>query len=136
MLLNKARFIKSFIIGASLLAMPLAAQAGNLVIYNTSGHPSTSVIDDGACSTLIEGGVTPSDGQPNVISENNIKAACMASSWYGRPCKADIYLSDSCTGSKIATVYLNISSGLQSLSPVAAPYGVTISGFEIRIFHL
>jgi hypothetical protein len=102
-----------------------------LTVSNQTNQPSTSRINDGYCSTDILGadGITPPHTS-KPIEDWKIDLACMGNY---ENCKADIYMTNNCTGPAISTVIFSKTSGIKYVSPPVAGYAITWSPFAITI---
>lgn len=120
------------ILGSLLLAFGLttAVHADPLKIVNNTDYDSTSVINKGACSSLLPGGTTRAH-TTNVVSERLIKTLCG-----NKDCQADIYMQPNCKGPVIASVVFNVKTGLgQITTPIngfgfekLGPFAIVIKG--------
>ncbi|MDR3478738.1 MAG: hypothetical protein P4M14_12005 [Gammaproteobacteria bacterium] len=140
MLFKRTGIFSSFVLSASLLALPIAAHA-DLTIVNNTAENSTSIINDGICSAAPvfgEFGVTKAKST-NQVPQKTLNIACF---FHPTNCKADIYMNpppapgqgDSCNGSPIATVVMNMNSGITSIKMSAgSPYKISANGFYLTI---
>ena len=129
------------------LSLPvLSFSLEDLKITNNTDLPSTSILNHGACSTSLPGGIgityPTKGGAPHIIPAFSIKVACLTNAG---SCAADIYMTDHCGApdQKVATVIFNAkddpkigpATGFVSVTyPTAIPqYLVTGSGFNITI---
>lgn len=108
------RKLASLLITASLITAPMLANA-DLIISNRTNFDSTSTINHLGCSSkLIKGyGITKAHTQ-NRIPQISVNYACY---FHPNDCVADVYMNDSCTGQKVATVVLSSSSGIYQITP-------------------
>lgn len=114
----KKRFMKNLII--AVLALPVVATATPLTIINNTNHDSTSIINGGACSnSLGPAGVTKAHST-NLVLDIVIKHICR---FTPKNCRADIYMTNNCTGPVVGTAVLDINAGIQSVSSIA-PYKI------------
>ena len=129
------KFISSLVL-LTALSSPVVASAlsiGNsLTIRNHTNHDSTSIINDGRCSVdvLHEGGVTRKH------TDKTIPAAALLAACLGHfsDCKADVYMTDNCTGAKVAVVHFSIYTGIiQPIVTLDPSYIMTGTGFEAQI---
>jgi hypothetical protein len=140
MLFNKAALVSSIVLSTTLLAMPIAAYA-DLTIINNTTEDSTSIINDGICSAAPlfgEFGVTKAK-RTNVVPQKTLNIACF---FYPSNCKADIFMnpppaagqSETCNGTPIATVIMNMNSGITSINMKAGShYKISANGFYLTI---
>ncbi|OGT56455.1 MAG: hypothetical protein A3F14_02585 [Gammaproteobacteria bacterium RIFCSPHIGHO2_12_FULL_43_28] len=85
--------------------------ANPLVLVNDTNFDSTSIINNGACSTIMgDTGITKAH-TTNTVSEMKIKLACLANA---TDCKADIYMTNNCTGPKVAAMYFDTKTGIKA----------------------
>lgn len=117
----------------AICSMPLMAQADDLVINNTTDFFSTSVINNGSCSTILgETGITK-PRSVNTVSSKTVKLACLFNQ---ANCKADVYMTNNCTGPVIATAVLDTSKGIKSVEMKDAKFKVGYAGFNITITYV
>lgn len=113
-------------------SMPIFAHAGSLTVVNNTNRDSTTVTNDFQCSDHLPGGkgVTKAHST-NVIPENTVNIACIKNK---ENCKADVYMSDNCSGTKVATVIFSTKTGIKG-SPVIYDnaYQISGSGFYIQM---
>lgn len=123
MLVKKSLFSGLLAIGISL---PLFAQAADLTIVNNTYCPSTTITNNGACSTILgDSGVTKPHST-NVVTAAKIFIACIVNQ---KNCKADIYMTDDCTGPKVATVTFDIyDAGIKSILNYNTKIKYAVSG--------
>jgi hypothetical protein len=111
-------------LGASL---PLMANAG-LTITNNTDFDSTSIINNAPiCSSSMTGGVTPAHSVNNV-PDKTVWWACITNT---TNCTADVYLTNNCTGPKIATVTFDVKTGIKSVVMHTSDHQITGAGFDI-----
>ena len=120
------------------LALPMSAMAANLNITNNTKFDVTTTINDKICSSsqpLGELGITH-PGQTTHLTHEQVSAACILNE---SNCKADIHLSNDCTGPVIGTVYLynNVlspsSSHILGKTMYDAHYDVVANGLNIQL---
>lgn len=119
-------------ITSMVLAAPFAAQAANLVIVNNTDFDTTSIINNGACSTILgKVGVTHPHST-NEVPGPTVRFACIANL---HNCKADIYMTPNCKagGPSVATVYFDVDTGVKSISVIDTRYAITGNGFTTSI---
>ncbi len=107
----KLRTIINSILAVGTISLSsLALASPSLTIHNNTDFPSTVVTNDNACSSGIPNGegVTPKHDS-RTIDGKKVRAACILNT---KRCKADVYLSDNCTGAVIATAYFDVDTGL------------------------
>lgn len=109
---------------------PIIAQGGDLSIINNTNYDSTSIINEGACSTLLGEIGTTRAHNSNVIPEYVVNMACLLNQ---KNCRADVYLTNNCTGPVIATVFLDTKTGVKSWTVNDATYHIEASGFSISL---
>ncbi len=98
------------------------AHAISLKTINHTHFDSTSVMNNGVCSTILgDSGITPA-GQEKDISDFLVKKACITNQLH---CKADVYLTRNCSGPKVATVTLNVNTGIESVTMNNPAYQIT-----------
>jgi hypothetical protein len=114
-------------------SLPLLAHAANsLTIKNNTPQDSTAIINNGSCSAnaLGEKGITKGGGGENTIDSFVIWYAC-----YSNPhnCKADVYMTNNCTGPKVATVLFDTDTGIKSITMLSNQYAFIGSGFSVTL---
>jgi len=111
--------------------LPLAAQASALTVVNNTDHDSTTVTNGFMCSSKLPGGngITRAH-TTNVISENTINIACLRNK---ENCKADVYMSNNCSGPIVATVIFSTKSGIKDVAMKSNTYHITAQGFYIQM---
>lgn len=122
------------IMGMQLLALSLCsvsvlAQAGGLTIVNNTDMDSTSIINDGMCSNTLSGGVSKAHST-NIVSSTVIGLACFG---HSSDCKADVYMTNNCSGDKVGTVIFDTKNGIKSVTMNTNQYQITGSGFNIQL---
>jgi len=135
MKLNK--LISMCVLSAGLLS-PVLASAGplfgpSLFVTNNTKFDSTSIINDGLCSSKVLGpksGVTKAGEQRHEVTGGQLALACFKNH---QNCKADIYMTDNCTGKKISSVVFSTSTGIKSFTTDDPSYRLTASGFFAQI---
>lgn len=108
-----------------------ASYAADLTIQNNTDNDSTSVINHGLCSTKVLGqdGITKAR-TTKVIKEFQLRLACMLSP---ENCKADVYMTNNCSGDIITTITFSTKSGIKSVTPPKHNYVVTHTPFSIKV---
>jgi hypothetical protein len=99
-------------IAASLIiaALPFSANAAGLTIDNKTDFDSTSVLNNGACSTILGAdGITKAHTKKTVAS-SRVRLACLG---HWSNCKAVVYMTNNCTGPAVATVYFDVNTGIK-----------------------
>lgn len=126
-------FKQSFLSGLlfASLTLPVLSHANALTIRNNTNFDSTSKINDGPCSSSILGakGVTKAHST-NVISDKMILLACYANR---SNCKADVFMTNNCSGPQIATVVFDVNTGVKSVSMQSNNYTISAQGFSITL---
>lgn len=118
-------FKNLFISGMAALsiALPFSANATLTIINNTS-QDSTSIINNGACSSSLPGGITRAHSI-NVVPDIIINSACF---FTPHNCKADIYMTNNCSGLKISTATFDTTIGITSVTPAIGGYQIVRNG--------
>lgn len=112
------------------LSVPFSLQAANLTIKNETNRDSTSIINHGACSTILgSSGVTKAH-TTNVVSESTLLKACFLNR---TNCQADVYMSNNCSGQKVATAIFDVYTGLKSVQVFDSSYTFDGNAFSIII---
>jgi hypothetical protein len=111
------------------LTLPLSLHATDLTITNDTNRDSTSIINHAACSTLLDGGITKAH-TVNIVKEKILFTACFLNR---NNCQADVYMTDNCTGPKVATVIFDIYSGLKSIQTFDNSYSFSGEGFHFNL---
>jgi hypothetical protein len=125
-----------FMVATAICAtLPLQAQAADLVTRNDTDLDSTSIINNGACSTILGAIGTTHAHSTNVVPGGKVKFACLANL---HNCKADIYMTSNCNKSgatPVATVYFDVDTGLKADKTEThdAKFVIGGSGFQTTI---
>lgn len=125
-----------FIVATAICAtLPLQAKAADLVTHNMTKFDSTTIINKGACSTILGSTGTTHANSTNVVPSGKVKFACLANL---HNCKADVYMTPDCNksgASPVATVYFDIDTGIKTDKTEIhdSGYAITGSAFEITI---
>lgn len=122
-----------FMIAASVCSIiPLQVSAGDLIINNRSDYDSTSIINNGACSNILgEVGIARKHTEHNVVPDAKIRFACKMDS---KNCRADVKISNNCTGPKVASVLFDVDTGIkQPVTSLDPRFEIIGSGFEITV---
>lgn len=103
--------MKTLTSALAILACSLSFTAhAKLVVTNKTQFDSTTKTF--LCSTALgEAGVTH-PGQTNTLTDAQVKSACLFSQ---QNCVADVFLTNNCSGPSIATVTMDIKSGIKSV---------------------
>lgn len=116
-------------LAASLIiaALPFTANAASgLTIDNQTDFDSTSVLNNGACSTILGAEGVTNAHTKKTVSASKIRLACLGN-WSN--CKAVVYMSNNCTGPVAATVYFDINTGIKSVQSQSDKFEISGSGF-------
>jgi hypothetical protein len=101
-----------------------------LTIINNSNFDSTSIVNNGICSNAMgEAGITRAHSS-NILSHLILMIACGMNT---ADCKADVYMSDDCSGPLVGTVILDINSGIKNVSENGDFTFTTANPFQIQI---
>ncbi len=114
-----------------LAALPFQANAGDLVMNNRTDFDSTSVINNGACSTILgEAGIARAHTEGNVVPDKKVRFACTLNRHH---CKADVYMTANCSGAKAATVFFDVDEGVKTSETVVYDKRFSINGTAFNI---
>lgn len=118
------------LIAVGFVATPVIALAGDLHIDNNTTKDSTTRIH-GICSTTLLGadGVTKAKDHNKVTPHWKLLIACGGSG----ACRADVYMTNNCSGSVVANVDFNTETGLQNVTMLSSSYKITGSGFNVKM---
>ena len=114
-------------------ALPLQAQAAALTITNNTNFDSTSIINNGPCSTKLGPSGTTHAHSTNVVPDSIVKMACQRSP---SNCTAVVYLNGSCTAPAVYIVVLDVNAGIKSAEPIdpaSNQYVISYSGFTATL---
>lgn len=116
------KIIWGLIVGAA-MSLPVVAQANDLTTVNNSNHDSTCVVNNGPCSTILgeKYGVTKAHST-NTIPSSKVWLACVRDT---KNCKANVYMTNNCSGPVVGTVTLNTDTGVTNV------YNTPGSGYVI-----
>lgn len=130
MQIQKKYLASLLIIGT--INLPLSTYAGNLIVSNNTNQDSTSIINHGACSNTLPGGIGITHAhQTNSVPETILKLACLTNT---TNCQADVYMTSNCTGPAIGTVTLNVSTGITGVYNIpGSGYVINGGGFNIQV---
>lgn len=106
-----------------------AFAASDLTIVNNTNNDSTSIINNGICSNTLSGGVTKAHST-NVVKKTVIGLACLG---HASNCKADVYMTNNCSGNKVASVVFDTGSGIKSITMNSNNFHISGSGFRIQL---
>ncbi len=120
------------VIAASIISiLPFQVNAQNLIINNRTDFDSTSIINNGLCSSALgEVGISRAHTENNVVPESKLKFACK---FNPKNCRADVYLTANCTGSKVATVLFDLDQGIKGASVYDSRYEISGTGYVITM---
>jgi len=119
---------KSIIAVGTICLSSLALAGQPLTIHDNTDFPSTTIANNGPCSSILSDGVTQAH-TTNVVSEKSIKAACILNK---ENCDARVYLSNNCSGAFIAHVVFSINTGIKKIDNEAgSDYCIKGSGFDV-----
>jgi len=122
-----------YLIAASICTIiPLQASAGDLVINNRTNFDSASIINGGACSKILgESGIARAHTDHNVVLDSKVRLACRTDL---KNCKAEVKITENCSGPKIATIYFDVDTGIKPNFTVDdSRFDIQASGFEITV---
>lgn len=122
-----------FLIAASLCSIiPLQASAGDLVVNNRTDFDSTSIINNGACSDKLGSvGISRAHTEHNVVPDAKVRFACKINT---KNCKAEVKITNNCSGPTIATVFFDVDGGIKQPVTTSDPrFDIIGSGFEITL---
>lgn len=115
---------------ATLISLPLMSFAGDLTLVNNTNQDSTSVINNGVCSTILGStGITKAHST-NVVPESKINLACILNR---SNCKADVYMTNNCTGKVVATVVMDTKKGIKSVDIKDKSYQIDAKDFRVEL---
>ncbi len=129
------KFVKLSVV-LSALALPMSALADSLTIVNNTNAYITSTVNPGTsgslCSSSMPGGygITPPHSTKSIPSLA-VVAACGFS--HQHDCKADIHLSNDCSGPAIGRAMFDTSKGILEAGSNDTNYHITYSGFTATI---
>lgn len=111
------------------VSMPIFAS--DLTIKNHTSKDSTSVMNNGPCSNILGApGITKAHTD-NPVPEATIKKACIFNK---TNCKAEVHMTNDCSGPTVATVIFDINTGIKSVTMAqGTSYTVTGNGFTALI---
>lgn len=127
-------FKKSILIGlmtVGFAATPVIALAGNdLHLDNNTTKDVTTKIH-GICSTTLLGadGVTKAKDHNKIIPYWKLLIACGGSGL----CKAEVYMTNNCGGSKVSDVDFNTETGYQGSTTYSTKYKISGSSFTVKM---
>lgn len=124
----KKKLVAGLLFGLSLNVYAVS----NLVIVNQTNADSTARINGGLCSNDIPGG----GGITYAHSTNTISASVIGGACFFTPhnCRADVYMTDDCSGPMIGSVLFDKNTGVQSISSTSSSYALSNAGaFNIII---
>lgn len=96
----------------------------DLAISNSSKYPLTFSINK-ICSEYI--GVTDKFSV-NTVKHHYLKKACKADPQH---CNMEAYSTEDCTGDSLASITLDIQSGVTNITPHSETYKINASGFNL-----
>ena len=104
----------------------------DLKITNNTNTPATSVINNGSCSDNLPNGYgVTQPHSTNAVPDWIIKLACLM---HTKDCKAEVHMTNNCSGPVIASVIFDTKKGVQSIQNKDVDgYVVSGSGFDINI---
>lgn len=107
------------------------AFAGGLTIDNRTDYFSTAVINNGACSNKLPFGKGITNPHSvNDINEYLVKFACMSDT---HNCKADIYMTNDCSGPVVANATFDVDQGITDFQLQDNRFDVKINGYSVII---
>src|SRR3990167_1148962 len=123
--------IKKCILGLCLSVGLLPLAHAGLNITNNTDKPSTAVINNGPCSTMLGEHGTTQPHTTNSVPDGIIKLACLI---HTSDCKANLYMSDNCSVSVIANIVFDTKKGIRNIDNKNIDgYTVSGSGFDATI---
>lgn len=125
---------KKSLIGLMMFAMniPSITLAASLTIINNTNYDSTSILNNGACSDILGASGISRAHSTNIVPEATLNKGCIFNKVN---CKAEVHMTNNCSGPAIATVIFDIKNGIKNVVPSNTPagYSVTGSGFIASI---
>jgi hypothetical protein len=129
MLKNKLSAIGALLMSTTLIALPITARA-DLTIVNNTDYDSTSVVNGGACSTILgQAGITKAHSS-NTLDYILMRIAC---GMHPSDCVAEVYMTDNCSGPVVATVTMDIDNGISNIQESGAFSLVQDTPFKLEI---
>lgn len=120
----------AFFLASGILASS-AALANPLTIVNNTSEFSTSVTNNTFCSSRIPGGSgITKPHSTNVVSDFSLRLACTG---HLDNCKSEVYMTDNCTGPKVAEVDFSVYTGIKNVIALDPRYNMTGTGFNAQI---
>ena len=118
----------------SISSLPVFAHAGiyspDLNIINNTDNFSTSIINNGACSTILGDIGISKPNSKSTIPGSKVRLACILNT---SNCSADVYMTNNCTGNKIATVTFDVNQGVKLVKMDTTAYLITGVGFDVYL---
>lgn len=108
----------------------LSGYAQSLTIVNNTDLQSTSIINNGICSSQLGNDGITQPHSTHVINDKIIALACFGNT---NNCRADVYMTNNCSGSLIATVTFDTKIGIKAIKNYSAKYNFTNDAFNIII---
>lgn len=130
----KLRTIIGSMFVASLSQFAIAG-GPSLIIHNNTDYPSTTIANNGPCSSdpilNLPDGISPPH-KTNVVSRSSLVGACISNK---ENCSARAFLNDNCADKAFAHVLFSINSGIKYAEAVPeSKYCVKVNGpFEITM---
>ena len=102
-----------------------AVSAASLTIINNTNHDSTSILNNGACSDILGPSGISHAHNTNVVPEAILNKGCIFNK---ANCKAEVHMTNNCSGPAIATVTFDVKTGIKSVVPGNTSEGYAVSG--------
>lgn len=116
---------KTIVAGLIAMSLPVIAMATPLTIVNNTNQDSTSIINNGMCSNALgPSGITRAH-QTNVVPDVVLQNACF---FTPENCRADIYMTNNCTGPKVATAMFSLKRGITGITGFTPNYALVMNG--------
>lgn len=126
---RKSILASALTIGLSFISMQAYA-AQSLTIVNNTNQDSTSRINGGLCSTVFGADGVTKAHSTHVVGDKIIALACVGNS---SNCKAEIYMTNNCSGPVVGTAVFDTNAGIKSIDVVSDIYKFGIEPFRITI---
>lgn len=121
--------LRKTLLAVGLSCLASFANAG-LTITNNTDFPSTAIINNGACSTILGKEGTTQPHSTNTVGDTTIKLACIA-----KPsnCSAVLYMTKDCKGDAAADIIFDTKTGIKDIKNKGTIYKVSGSAFSATI---
>lgn len=120
----------TLLLGISLLSLPLCAYA-DLTVINDTNRDAAGKVNDSICSGNYGDKGLIHAHTSVTVPENQLMMGCGS---HLRDCKADIYMTNDCSGDKAGTIIFDVASGITHVESSEAYILLAANPYQVQIY--